>query len=165
MATLSDVNALVTQRKVAAMWEQYKKTFAKTQLVIMVVTAVTYLGLGQAYNSLGRFKEALAPLARLDAILPGAWDAHCETAVAHLGMGESEAAVQDITRAERVRRVDRQSRSALSYLRAIARLQMNDYRRAKADLEEVIEQDPEGEFAMRSRQLLEQLSARLTDRR
>ena len=124
-----------------------------------------YLGLGQAYNSLGRFKEALAPLARLDAILPGAWDAHCETAVAHLGMGESEAALQDIMRAERARRVYRQSRSALSYLRAIARLQMNDYRRAKGDLEEVIEQDPKGEYAMRSRQLLEQLSARLTDSR
>lgn len=29
------------------MWEQYKRTFAKTQLVIMVVTAATYLGLGQ----------------------------------------------------------------------------------------------------------------------
>jgi tetratricopeptide (TPR) repeat protein len=124
-----------------------------------------YLGLGQAYNSLGRFKEALAPLARLDAILPGTWDAHCEIAVAHLGMGESEAALQDIRRAERVRRIDRQSRSALSYLRAIARLQMNDYRSAKSALEEVIEQDPKGEYAMRSRQLLEQLSARLTDSR
>jgi Tfp pilus assembly protein PilF len=42
---------------------------------------------------------------------------------------------------------------------------MNDYRRAKADLEEVIEQDPKREYAMRSRQLLEQLSARLTDGR
>jgi hypothetical protein len=29
------------------MWEQYKRTFAKTQLVIMVVTAATYWGLGQ----------------------------------------------------------------------------------------------------------------------
>lgn len=96
-----------------------------------------YLGLGEAYNSLGRFKEALAPLARLDAILPGEWVADYETAVAHLGIGESEAALQDIMRAERVRSVDRQSRSALSYLRAIARLQMNDYRRVKADLEEV----------------------------
>jgi tetratricopeptide (TPR) repeat protein len=74
-----------------------------------------YLGLGQAYNSLGRFKEAIAPLARLDAILPGAWAADCATGVAHLGIEESEAALQDITRAERVRRVDRQSRSALSY--------------------------------------------------
>jgi hypothetical protein len=42
---------------------------------------------------------------------------------------------------------------------------MNDYRRAKADLEEVIEQDPKREYAMRSRQLLEQLSAGLTDGR
>ena len=126
---------------------------------------IAYLGLGQAYNSLGRFKEALAPLARLDAILPGEWVADYETAVAHLGIGESEAALQDIMRAERVRSVDRQSRSALSYLRAIARLQMNDYRRVKADLEEVIEQDPKGEYAMRSRQLWEKLSARLTDSR
>jgi tetratricopeptide (TPR) repeat protein len=123
---------------------------------------IAYLGLGQAYNSLGRFKEALAPLARLDAILPGVGAA--DSAVAHLGIGESESALQDITRAERVRRVDRQSRSALSYLRAIARLQMNDYRRVKADLEEVIEQDPKGEYAVRSRQLLQKLSARLTDR-
>jgi len=110
-----------------------------------------YLGLAEAYNS--------------HAILPGEWVADYETAVAHLGIGESEAALQDIMRAERVRSVDRQSRSALSYLRAIARLQMNNYRRVKADLEEVIEQDPKGEYAMRSRQLWEKLSARLTDSR
>jgi hypothetical protein len=59
--------------------------------------------------------QPLAPLARPGAILPGAWAADCETAVANLGIEESEAALQDITRAERVRRVDRQSRSALSY--------------------------------------------------
>ena len=53
--------------------------------------------------------------------------------MAHLGIGESEAALQEMMRAERVRSVDRQSRSALSYLRAIARLQMNDYRRVKAE--------------------------------
>jgi uncharacterized membrane protein YfcA len=29
------------------MWQQYKKTFAKTQLVIAIVTAATYLWLGQ----------------------------------------------------------------------------------------------------------------------
>jgi hypothetical protein len=28
------------------MWEQYKKTFAKTQAVILVVTAATYLLMG-----------------------------------------------------------------------------------------------------------------------
>jgi tetratricopeptide (TPR) repeat protein len=49
-----------------------------------------YLGLGQTYNILGRFKEALVPLARVDAILPAAWVAHFQTALAHLGMGESE---------------------------------------------------------------------------
>ncbi len=29
------------------MWEQYRRTFVKTQAVIAVVTAWTYLGLGQ----------------------------------------------------------------------------------------------------------------------
>ena len=124
-----------------------------------------YLGLGQAYNSMGRFKEALAPLARLDTLLPGTWAADCETAVAHLGMGESEAALQYVTRAEQVRSVDRLNRSALSYVRAIARLQMNDYSRAKSDLEEVIEEDPKGEYGVRARKILEQLSTRLTNRR
>src|SRR5258707_1292417 len=47
-----------------------------------------YLGLGQTYNILGRFKEALVPLARVNAILPATWAADCETAVAHLGIGE-----------------------------------------------------------------------------
>jgi hypothetical protein len=38
------------------MWTQYKKTFAKTQLVIALVTAGTYLGLGQvATRSLAFF--------------------------------------------------------------------------------------------------------------
>jgi hypothetical protein len=32
--------------KGAAMWEQYKKTFAKTQAVIVVVTAATYFLMG-----------------------------------------------------------------------------------------------------------------------
>ena len=114
---------------------------------------------------MGRFKEALAPLARLDTLLPGTWAADCENAVAHLGMGESEAALQYITRAEQVRSVDRLNRSALSYVRAIARLQMNDYSRATSDLEEVIEEDPKGEYGVRARKILEQLSTRLTNRR
>jgi hypothetical protein len=35
------------QRKASAMWEQYKKTFAKTQAVIVVVTAATYFLMGE----------------------------------------------------------------------------------------------------------------------
>jgi hypothetical protein len=31
------------------MWEQYKRTFAKTQLVIWLITAATFLGLGQVW--------------------------------------------------------------------------------------------------------------------
>jgi uncharacterized membrane protein YfcA len=31
------------------MWHQYKRTFAKTQLVIALVTAGTFLGLGQVW--------------------------------------------------------------------------------------------------------------------
>jgi tetratricopeptide (TPR) repeat protein len=123
-----------------------------------------YIGLGHTYNMLGRFKEALVPLARGDEILPAAWVAHFDTAVAHLGIGESEAALQEITRAEQ-NGVDRQSRSALLYLRAKARLQLNDYSQARAALEEVIKQDPKGEYGMLAQQALEQLSARLTNRR
>jgi hypothetical protein len=35
------------QRKASAMWEQYKKTFAKTQAVIVVITAATYFLMGE----------------------------------------------------------------------------------------------------------------------
>ena len=43
-----------------------------------------YLGLGMVYTSQGRFKEALAPLDRAAASLPGSWLVHFESALGKL---------------------------------------------------------------------------------
>jgi tetratricopeptide (TPR) repeat protein len=124
-----------------------------------------YFGLGQTYNMLGRFKEALVPLTRVVAILPAAWGPHFEKVLAHLGAQEPEAALEEITRAERTGDPDQQRRSMLSYLRAHACLQRNHYRDARTTLEEAVKQYPKGDVARLAQRSLEQLSARSSDGR
>lgn len=117
-----------------------------------------YLGLGMAYNSQGRFKEAVIPLDRAASFLPSSWILYFESAIAHLGLGEPETALNEITYAERFMGDDPQKRAGISYLRGMANFEMKDYRDAQGEFNEAVERDRNGLFAALAKVKLEQLA-------
>ena len=106
-----------------------------------------YLGLGTAYTSQGRFKEALIPLDRATSFLPSSWIVYFESAVAHLGLGEPEVARKEIAYAEQFTGTDPQKRAGVSYLRGAAYIEMKNYSKAEGELNETIRCDRNGVFA------------------
>jgi len=118
-----------------------------------------YLGLGMAYTSQGRFKEALTPLDRAASFLPGSWIVYFESAFAHLGLGDPETALKDIAYAERFTGADLQKRAGVSYLRGIAHLEMKGYPEAQKEFDEALKRDRDGIFAVLANRRLKQLGS------
>jgi tetratricopeptide (TPR) repeat protein len=120
---------------------------------------IAYLGLGMALTSQGRFNDALIPLDRAAAFLPSSWMVHFEAALAHLGVGEPEAALSEIRYAERFMGGDAQKRAGVSYLRGVANIELKDMGEAKADLNESLKRDPNGIYAVLARARLDQIDS------
>jgi len=118
-----------------------------------------YLGLGVTYTSQGRFKEALVPLDRASAFLPGSWTVHFEAALSHLGVGEPDTALKEITYAERFMGVDPEKRAGVSYLRGVAFFQLRGYDEARVELNKALTLDPRGSYSTLARRRLEQLKS------
>ena len=78
--------------------------------------------------------------------------------LAHLGIEEPEAAITEITYAERFTGLAPRQRAEASYLRAIARSQMKDYSGAKRDLKEAVALDPNGLYAALAAKKLQLIS-------
>jgi tetratricopeptide (TPR) repeat protein len=116
-----------------------------------------YLGLGITYTSQGRFKEALVPLDRAAAFLPSSWTVHFEAALTHLGVGEPDTALKEITFAERLMGLDPEKRAGVSYLRGVALFQLKGYEEARVELNKALALDPRGSYSTLARRKLEQL--------
>ena len=122
-----------------------------------------YLGLGMAFTSQGRFKDALVPLDRAAVFLPNSWMVYFEAALAHLGIGDPETALKEITYAERFMGADPKKRSGVSYLRGVAHFQMNNDILAIEELYEAVDRDPNGKYATLARGRLEELGSSYDD--
>ena len=118
-----------------------------------------YLGLGITYTSQGRFKEALVPLDRAAAFLPSSWSVYFEAALSYLGVGEPDAALKEVTYAERFMGVDPQKSAGVSYLRGVALLQLKGYDKARVALNKALTLDPNGIYSTLARRRLEQLKS------
>ncbi|HEY3704440.1 MAG TPA: tetratricopeptide repeat protein [Terracidiphilus sp.] len=118
-----------------------------------------YLGLGLTYTYQGRFKEALVPLDRAAAFLPSSWTVHFEAALSHLGVGEPDTALKEVTYAERFMGVDPQKRVGVSYLRGVALFQLQGYDAARVELNKALRLDPRGIYSTLARRKLEQLKS------
>jgi tetratricopeptide (TPR) repeat protein len=118
-----------------------------------------YLGLGMTYTYQGRFKEALVPLDRAAAFLPSSWTVHFEAALSHLGVGEPDTALKEVTYAERFMGVDPQKRAGVSYLRGVALFQLKGYDAARVELNKALTLDPKGSYSTLARRRLEQLKS------
>ena len=116
-----------------------------------------YLGMGMSMFGQGRYKEALIPLDRATTLLPGAWLAHFEASLAHLHLGETEAALTQANLAYHFSGSDPYKRSGASYLQALLFLNRRDSARARMYLAEAIARDPSGYYASLAKSSLEQL--------
>jgi tetratricopeptide (TPR) repeat protein len=120
--------------------------------------ATAYLGLGAVFIIQGRFREALIPLDRSVALLPDSWFPHFQTAVAHLGLGETVSGLKEIANAEHFPGADAERRSGFALLRGVADLQLKDYGAAKESLQQAVRCNPNGAYAPLARKRLEELS-------
>jgi len=68
-----------------------------------------YIGLGIILNTQSRFRDAIALFDRAAPFSQGSWLRDFESALAHLGVQEYDAALKDITRAERLAGSDPES--------------------------------------------------------
>jgi tetratricopeptide (TPR) repeat protein len=117
-----------------------------------------YLGLAGVFMTQGRFREALIPLDRAEALLPDSWFAHFQAALAHLGLGETVSGLKEVANAEDFPGADAERRSGFGLLRGIAYLQLKDYGAAKEQLQKAVKCNPNGSYAPLARKNLEQLS-------
>jgi tetratricopeptide (TPR) repeat protein len=118
-----------------------------------------YVALGGIYNSFGQFSEAVPLLSRATAILPTAWIAQYESALAHLGAGKIEIAWDAISRALDNLPDEPSDRSATFYLKARVLLELKNDQEGRSALAQSIHADPTSEFAKLARQLLHRLNA------
>ena len=116
-----------------------------------------YLGLAMSLIARDRLEDALGPLERATSLLPGSWLTYFEAALAHLGLGDTEAALKQITYAERFTEMKPERKSGTVYVRGMAYIDLRDYGHAKEYLEDAVALDPNGFYAALALNKLEQL--------
>ena len=110
--------------------------------------AAAYVGLAMDLLLQHRFKDALAPLDRADGLVPGSWYIHFETGLIQLGLGNSEAALEQVEIAGRLANGVPKLESGISYLHALISLQAHDPGPARKYLENAIKCDPNGYYGV-----------------
>ena len=106
-----------------------------------------YVGAAVVLIAEDRFKDALIPLNRATSLLPNSWYVHLETGLAHLGIGNTDAALLDAELAERFAGRDPERQSGSAYLRAMVYTAMKDSDKARKCFTETINRDPNGFYA------------------
>ena len=121
-----------------------------------------YVGVGVVLIAQGKFKEALTPLNRATSLLPGSWYVHLESGLAHLGLGNTDTALQEADLAERFAGPDREKRSGAAYLHALTYAVMSNSDRAKKYFAETITRDPNGFYASLAKRGADKLQPTVT---
>jgi tetratricopeptide (TPR) repeat protein len=106
-----------------------------------------YLGLAMSLIAQERLEDALAPLNRATSLLPGSWLIYFESALTHLGLGDTEAALKQISYAERFNEMNAERKSGTAYMRGMIYINLKDFVRAKKYLEFAVASDPNGVYA------------------
>ena len=117
-----------------------------------------YLGMAESLMAQNRYKDAQIPLDRAEALLPSAWLVHYEAALAHIHLGEIQAAFRQTALADQFTGNDPYKRSGASYLRAMVYLKLRDSGNAKVYLKETVALEPNGYYSMLAKKGLEQLN-------
>ncbi len=116
-----------------------------------------YAGMAVVLFHERRFQTALPLLDLAEGFLPGASFVHFAKAWTQMELGNTDAALKQADVAEQIAGTDAGKRSAVSYLRAIASLRLNDVAAARRHLVEVIARDRGGQYAALANLELERL--------
>jgi tetratricopeptide (TPR) repeat protein len=116
-----------------------------------------YVGLGMSLIAQHRLEEALEPLDRAVRLLPGSWLIYFEAALAHLALGDTEAALKQISYAERFTEMDPERKSGTAYMRGMICISQRDVERGMKYLEDAVVFDPNGVYATVALRRLERL--------
>ena len=116
-----------------------------------------HLGLAMSLIARDRLKDALEPLDRATRLSPGSWLIYFEAALTHLGLGDTQAALKQISYAERFTEINPERQSGTVYMQGLAYINLKDFDRAKKYLEEAVALDPNGFYAALALRRLEQL--------
>jgi tetratricopeptide (TPR) repeat protein len=120
-----------------------------------------YLGLGATYNLLGRFHEALVPLAQSVEILSDTWPPHFQIAVAYYHTGQYETALRELANAEKIGVSDLEDWAAIRYLNAQVLLKLSDDFGAKDNFQQILARAPKSVAARLSARELHRLLVRI----
>jgi tetratricopeptide (TPR) repeat protein len=116
-----------------------------------------YVGLGISLIAQHRLGEALKPLDRAACLMPGSWLIYFEAALTHLGLGDAEGAVKQISYAERFIEMDPERKSGTAYMKGMIYINLSDVDRGTKYLEDAVAFDPNGVYATVALRRLEQL--------
>jgi tetratricopeptide (TPR) repeat protein len=117
-----------------------------------------YLALASAYNELHRNSDALDALSIMAKLSPDTWQLHYQFGCARLGLGEYQTSLTEFDRAQGLAP---EELVAIHVGRAHALLGLRDYPAARAELETVLHESPDGPYAAESRRLAVTLDSRL----
>lgn len=116
-----------------------------------------YVGIGMLLIARNRFKEALVPLDRADALLPSSWLVHFETAIADIELGNINAAASRLSDAEKLAGPDPEKQSGTAYLLALLSIKRGDYKSATKYMQDAIMFEPAGSYAKPAQARIEQM--------
>lgn len=118
--------------------------------------SMAYIVLAATFNRYGRYSEAVRSADRAVALAPRAWQACFELGKAMLGVGDFQAALQQLDRAQGL--IDNEY-PPLHLVRAHALLGLEHYEAATASLQRYLAKNPEGPDAADARRTLDQVQA------
>jgi len=121
-----------------------------------------YIALGAIYNHNHKYDDAQRVLTRGVQLQPTAWQAHFQMGQALFGKGEDAAALRAMTEATRSLSdsVSPEDRAEVHFWRAHVLVQLKRFSEAKPEYEQVVKEQPNGQFAGFARQALALLPPR-----
>ncbi len=116
-----------------------------------------YVGLGMLLIARSRFKDALIPLDRAQALLPTSWLVSFETAIAHLQLGDFKGSLKQLDMTEKLAGSSANRKSGTALLRALALIRLGDYGGATRNMQDAIRFEPAGSYAKLAQAKIEEM--------
>ena len=117
---------------------------------------MAYIALGAAFNTAGRYDEAIRTIERGVSLAPNSWQAYFEMGKAYVGKGDFQNALQQLNKSQAL---NKKEYPPLHLVRAHALLGMKNYPEAMAELQWYLDKDPGGSNAAEVRETLDRVRA------
>jgi tetratricopeptide (TPR) repeat protein len=114
-------------------------------------SALAYVALGSAYNSMKRYEAALEALSVFPSIAADTWQVHYEQARAFIGLRKYELGLREIDASQRLAQQDP---AVLHLGKAHALLGLHRNSEAAAELETIVRKQPNGPYTSDAQSLL-----------